>query len=499
MAARYTMDVHHLRTSFPDCMASLPPNRLRHPANPAGHPDRSNRPGVLLAASACLTFLSFAVSAQAQISLTTAVDLALRSNPRVLGAQDDVNRARAQLSQAHDAYIPVVSIGAGIGQAYGYLPSPPTLATATAGSIVFNLSQFDYIRSAKAGVNAAELALQDAKEAVAEDTALAFIALDNDQQREQVVRQQTGFASALVAIVQERVDAGQDTQIDLTQARLTAAQLRLSELKEQDNIEVDRDHLARLIGLPSASLQTAGSFPAVTVPSDAASNPAPNGYANSAVASAFANWEAKQQQARGEARSGFWPQINFVAQYNRYATFTNSFATLEKFSNNGAHIGADEAALGVQVTIPFFDKGRGARSRGAAAEASRALHDAQNVQIEVLDSQTRLRHSISELQVQADIATLQQQLAQQQLDVLHVQLQSGNGNPNGPQMSPKDEQTARIAERDKYLAVLDATFQLRQTEIQLLRQGGGLESWLKSAVQAAPTQNSLPPTPAPQP
>ncbi len=81
-----------------------------------------------------------------------------------------------------------------------------------------------------------------------------------------------------------------------------------------------------------------------------------------------------------------------------------------------------------------------------------------------------------------------------------MQLQSGTGNPNDPQMSPKDEQTDRIAERDKYLAVLDANFQLRQTEIQLLRQSGELESWFKSAISATPSpQNSVPPAPTPQP
>ena len=482
-------------------MPPCPPDSLRPAANQVGRPHSSNWLRILCAVLAWSLLPSLAPSASAQISLATAVDLALRSNPRVKGAEDDLLRANAQLSQAHDAYIPSVSVGAGLGQGYGYLPSPPTLATATAGSIVFSMSQFDSVRSAKAGVGAAHLALQDAQEAVAQDTALAFIALDNDTQHEQAIRQQTAFAGTLVTIMQERVDAGQDTQIDLTQAKLTAAQLDLSLLRVQDNIAVDRDHLARLIGLPSASLQTDGSIPAIAVPLDTV-NPTPNGYANFAVASAFANAEAKRQQAKGEARSGYWPQINFVSQYNRYATFTNSFGTLEAFSGTKGHIGADEAAFGVQISIPFFDKGRSARGRSAAAEAARALHDAQSAEIDVLDSQTRLRHTITELHAQADVAALQQQLAQQQLDVLHVQLQSGTGNQNGPQMSPKDEQNARIAERDKYLAVLDADFQLRQTEIQLLRQSGSLESWLKSAVHAAPastTQNSLPLTPAPQP
>jgi outer membrane protein TolC len=442
------------------------------------HPNR------LCLCAAVLLCLAFTPAARAQISLTTAVDLALRNNPRVLSAQADVARAHAQLSEAHDAYVPSVNAGAGIGQGYGYLPSPPTLFEVTAGSLVFNVSQFAFIRSAKAGINAAEFSLQDVQEAVAQDTALAFITLDHDRQRQEVVQQQASYANTLVTIVQDRVDAGQDSQIDLTQAKLTAAQLRFAVLKAQDDVATDRDHLARLVGLPSASLQTDSAFPAAPLPLDTPANPASSGYANSAVASAFASAEAREQQAKGEARFRFWPQINLFTQYNRYATFTNSFSTLEKFSGNGGRIGADEAAFGVQINMPFFDKTRSAKARETAADASKALHDAQSAQLDALDSQSRLRHNLSELQAQSDVATLQQQLAQQQLDVLRLQLQSGTGNPQGPQMSPKDEQTARIGERDKYLAVLDAAFQLRQAQIQLLRQSGQLESWLKSSVQS---------------
>ena len=443
---------------------------------------RPNRLSLCAAVVLCLAFNPFA---RAQISLTTAVDLALRNNPRVLSAQSDVARARAQLSQAHDAYIPAVTAGAGIGQGYGYLPSPPTLFEVTAGSLVFSGAQFFYVRSAKAGIHAAELSREDVCEAVAQDTALAFITLDHDQQRLQAVQQQDGYANTLVTIVQDRVTAGQDSQIDLTQAKLTAAQLHLAALKAQDDVATDHDHLARLIGLPSASLQTDNSFPTAPIPD--APNPV-GSYANSAVASAFASAEARQQQARGDARFQFWPQISMFTQYNRYATFTNSFSTLEKFSGNGGRIGADEAAFGVQISLPFYDRTREAKARETAADATKALHDAQSAQLEALDGESRLRHSLSELQAQADVAALQQQLAQQQLDVLRLQLQSGTGNPQGPQMSPKDEQTARIGERDKYLAVLDAAFQLRQAQIQLLRQSGQLEMWLHSAASTPATK-----------
>jgi hypothetical protein len=54
-------------------------------------------------------------------------------------------------------------------------------------------------------------------------------------------------------------------------------------------------------------------------------------------------------------------------------------------------------------------------------------------------------------------------------------------------MSPKDEQTSRIAERDKFLSVLDANFQMRQAQINLLRQTGGLDAWLRLAARTSAT------------
>jgi len=484
-----TMEVEPLRGRLTDCMTSLPPTRQTPGRSPTG---------CLRHLSCALTLcisLTLALSADAQLSLSTAVDLALRGNPRVQGAEADVAKARAQLAEAHDAYVPSINAGAAVGESYGYSPYPPTLFTVSGGSLVFSASQFYYIRAARVGLDAAELALDDMREAVAEDTALAVAALDHDQQREAAVRQQSDFATTLVSIVESRVEAGKDTAIELTQARLTAAELRLASLRASDETAVDREHLARLIGLPAAALSVDTGFPASPVPLDATLDTSVHGYANSAVASAFDNAKAKQQQAWGDARFRFRPQINFFAQYNYYATFSDSFAQLQKIyqANTGqTTLSASEGAFGVQITWPIMDRARSAKARESAADAAHALHDAQNAQITALDGQSRLRRSVTELQSQAEVAGLRQQLAQQQLDALQQQLKSGN--PNGPQMTPSDEQNARISEREKYLGVVDAGYQLRQAEIHLLRQTGQLIPWLKSA-----TSSQAPSAPAPQP
>ena len=449
--------------------------------------------------------LAFTASAAAQISLTSAVDIAVRSHPRVRSAEADVERARAALKETHDIFIPSLTAGAGLGQAYGYSTNPPTLFSLSAGSLVYNAAQFSYIRSARAGLQAAEFSLEDVREAVAQDTALAVLALQHDQQREQAIRQETDYAASLVNVVQQRLDLGQDTQMSLTQAKLTAAQFHLAMLRAQDDTTNDRAKLARMLAVPENGLAIDSGFPDKPLPNDLVPVQVGN-HPSAAIASAFANAQAKQQQAIGDAKFRYRPQLNLFAQYNRYATFSNSFKQLQQTYvdkvTGRSLLTANEWFVGVQISVPLFDQFRSDKARESAAEALKAMNDAESAQNDVLDGQNRARRAIAELQAQAEVAGLQQQLSQQQLEVVRLQLQNGTGNPEGPQMTPKDEQNARIAEREKYLAVVDADYQLHQAQVQLLRQMGQLLTWLRATggVQASPAaQSGLPSAPAAQP
>ena len=473
MRAGFTMDWGTNRISTR--MAAFNPHRM-NPTRSGQALVRAARVEGVIAVAALV--LVGSTSASAQLSLSSTVDLALRSNPRVLGARDEVRRARAQLAETHDVYVPSASVGSNVGQAYGYLPYPPTLFTGNAGSLVFSASQHYYIDSARAGLKAAEMSLRDVGETVAQDTALSFLTFAHNKERAQVIHQQLDDANKLVDISQARFDAGQDSRLELTQAKLTAAQLKLGALRADDEIDNERNHLARLIGVPAASLTIDGNFPTAEIPNEAPEGP----YANDAIAAAFFSAQAKEQQAKGDSKVRFWPNINLVVNYTRYATFTDSFKNLEKIyidpKTDRSLLTANETAFGIQMTLPFLDKARTDKARETAAEAAHAMHDAQNAELDALDGQSKLRHSIEELKAQAVVADLQRDYAQQQLEVLQQQLQSGNGNPNGPQMTPKDEQKARIDERDKYMAVLDAGYQLHQAEVQLLRQMGQLVTWI---------------------
>jgi outer membrane protein TolC len=426
---------------------------------------------------ACSTFACIATPAIAQISFTTAVDLALKSSPKVLMAQADVDKARASLQQLRDAYVPSVVGGSGLGPpSYGFPLGNPSIFTITAQSLVFSFSQRDYIRSARAALDAANLSLADVRQGVAEDTALTYIALDRDTQRQTALGDEAASAARLVTIVQDRLDAGQDTAMNLTTARLTEAQIRLAKLHADDEIASDQAHLAKLISLPAQGLSISPS----SVPSFAAAGPdlpdTPQA-ASPAVQSAYAMARSKREVAFGDARYLLRPQISFGGQYERFAEFNN-------YQDYYLHFQQNNAGVGVQITVPLFDVARRAKARESSADAAHSEHEADIARDQFFESRMRIRHSIAELSVRAEVAALDQQLAQQQLEVLAVQLKAGTGNSAGAQMSPKEEQTSRIAEREKFLSVLDAGFQMRQAQINLLRQTGELYTWIRSAAQS---------------
>src|SRR6266852_1791899 len=95
-----------------------------------------------------------------------AIDLALKNSPKVLMAQADVEKATAALAEARDVYIPTLAGGSGLGYSYGFPVGQPSIFNFTSQSLLFNFSQQDYIRAARSSLNAANLALRDARQAV---------------------------------------------------------------------------------------------------------------------------------------------------------------------------------------------------------------------------------------------------------------------------------------------------------------------------------------------
>jgi outer membrane protein TolC len=413
----------------------------------------------------------------AQVSLPTVVDLAMRNSTGVRVALADVQRATAGLSELKDAYLPSFLLGSSLGYSYGFPVGQPSVYNVNSQSLIYSFAQSDYIRSARATLKSAQLTLKDNEEQTALDTALAYVQLDSDTRELAALGEEKSYAERLVTIERDRLLAGVDGRMEVTKAELVSAQVDVKRLHLEDDASQQRKKLEHLTGLPAISFITdTKSIP--DAPTFDADDPIEERAAtsNSGIQAAYANAKSKLLLSSGDAKQNYRPQFSFGAEYNRYAEFNNYAEYYLRFQHNNFDVG-------VQITIPIFDATRRAKARESAAEAVRAGAEADQAKNQTSEQMYTLRHSILELEAQRRIAQLKQELAQEELETIQSQLQNGSGSPNAAPLSPKDEQTARIQERERYADVLDATFSMLRAELSLMRSIGEMAQWVHSTAK----------------
>jgi outer membrane protein TolC len=411
----------------------------------------------------------------AQVSLTTVVDLAQRNSSTVKLAGADVMRAQAELSKTKDVFLPNAMLGSGLPAfpSVGFTGGVPSILNGTVQSLVFDLPQKQYIDAARSGLKAAELNLKNAREQVALDASTAYLELDTVDSELDASGQQLAFADRLVKIEQERTEAGVDPLSEWLQARLTAAQFRLNHMHLQTRASTLAKQLSVLTGLPTGSI-TPDHSSIPEIPQVRADEP-PLSTAGIESAQMFAR--SKQKVARGDSLSGLFPQIVFNAEYIRSTRLLNNAD--DYYVRN---LPPNNFSSGFSIQLPVFDIGHYAKARESAAGALRATVEAEQAQRQNEVQIAELTGSLRELDALAEIASLKQQIANQQLQSVMTQLELGNGAGNGPgapaQLTPKAEQLARIDERQKLLESMDAGFDLAKARLSLLCALGHMEDWL---------------------
>jgi outer membrane protein TolC len=412
--------------------------------------------------------------AGAQISFYTATDLAVRNSAEVHMAEADVRRAKAGLEQTRDPYLPSMNVGSSVGYSYGFPVGQPSVVDVSASSLVVSFSQPQYIRSARAALQGAQNALKDTKQKVIAEAASEYVELDTDGRELEAMDQQHADGERLMAIERERMAAGLGSQMDETRTELDQAQLELRRLHLQKHAALLRAKLAHLTGLPEDGIdtepKTIPEAPAFT-PGGQLQTEALNN--NSGLEAAEDTARAKMHVARGDELQNYRPQASFGIQYSLYAKFNNYQAYYLRFQYNNFDVG-------LNMSLPVFDAVQRAKGRASAADAVHAEAQAQQMRVQLAEQVQELEGSLEELAAQQKVARLQSELAREQLASVETQLESGTG---AARLTPMDEESAKIAERQRYTEMLDADLQLREAQINLLRATGQIEDWARQAPQ----------------
>ena len=276
----------------------------------------------------------------------------------------------------------------------------------------------------------------------------------------------------LADIEQQRTEAGVDATSEMLQAKLWVAEIKLKRLHLEARAAVLEKQLAILTGLPEGSIKADhASIPEI---------PQVRGEPTrdlAGVRAAQLVGMSKMLQAKGDKEVSYLPELRFFMQYNRETNLLNS---VNQYFNPAHPLPANNFASGINIGLPIFDMGRRARARESAADALRATVEAEQAEKQNDLAIADLSGSIRELDTQAEIASLKQQIADDQLKTVLTQLELGNGAAPGsqPQTSPKAEQLARIDAGQKTEDALDAGFELAKARLNLLRALGHMDDWL---------------------
>jgi outer membrane protein len=421
-------------------------------------------------ASLCCFFLALSVEMNAQnapVPFRTAIELALKNSAAIGIARADAERAQANYQQAHDLFLPQVTVGSGLAYSYGFPlsleGSAPSIFDVNTQSFLFNSAQRQFVKAAKSDIRTIQAQNADRRNDVIMETALDYIQLDLLESSLAVQREQQEVAGKFQDVVDQRVQAGLDAPTELMRAKLAAARTRMQMAQTRAAIDQLRLRLSQLTGLPQTGIQTSTEsipeLPAVSQSEDLSAEAAQN---NSAIKAAEEAANAKEFRAKGEDKQ-LYPAVDLVGHYAVLARYNNYDQFFSKFQRNNV-------VLGVAIRFPFFNSSQRAAARSAEADALKARKEAQNLKDQVSTETLRLQRSVEQFADARDVFKLQYQLAESDAESVHEKIQSGAA-------TLKDEEGARITEHEHYAAYLNSSFDLDKAQVQLLRQIGQLESW----------------------
>lgn len=429
-------------------------------------------PFSFLARMAAVTALAaLPMSATAQVSLATVVELAQRNSSAVHLAQANVDKANAALSESRDAVIPSVSVSSGLPTfpQVGFTGTPPSIWGASVQSLIFGFPQKHFISSAGYALKSSRAALDDAREQVTLDASTDYIDLDATNRQLELVGQQEEAARRLVEIEQQRAEAGVDPLAEVLNARLTLAQIRLKRIHLEAHAEMLVSELVSLTGLKAGEIRLDhASIP--EIPQVRANTPA---HVLPGIEAARLLARSHDLQAKGDEEFNYLPQLVFGAQYNRNTTLLND---VNKYFKQD--LPTNNFSSGISIQVPIFDMSHRGKARESAADALKARVEAEQAQRQNDLEVTRLSGSIRELDALAEVAALKQQIAAEQLKTVLAQLELGSGSDAAPQLTPKAEQLARIDAGQKQQDAAEASLNLDKARLGLLRALGHMSDWL---------------------
>jgi outer membrane protein len=310
------------------------------------------------------------------LTLSQAVEAALKNYPSVRVSREQINAAAAGIQLARTAYLPRVDALAQVNRAtrnnvFGMLLpsglpsiSGPVIGSNNFGTVwgsavgaVASWEPFDFglrranVAAAGAARAQSEAGLKRTQFDVAVSTADAWLTLAAAQETVRAAQAGVDRAGVVLRTTKALVDAQLRPGADQSRAEAELAAALTQLIQAQQAVEVARATVAQFVGIDPAQIAIAAEGLRKMPPEQAETPPAPA--ANPIAAEQNAVVERTQAQLRALARS-YFPR--FAAQAVAYSRGTGAHLDGSRMGGlNGLAPNVQNYALGFSVTFPVFD------------------------------------------------------------------------------------------------------------------------------------------------
>ena len=405
------------------------------------------------------------------LTLKRTIELALQNSKEIQLAKIQAHVADQSARLLKADFQPNLYAGSGAGYTYG-LPEtpggrPPDIFSLTYTQDVLNGPLRGMAKEQAEQAKAQRMALEETRNMVMERVASAYLELVKVRHSVELLRKEKDSAEKIVDVTQERLGEGYELPTEVTKAQLTKAQVvqRILQLEgRQDELEV---YLRNETGLPAEQLieVTPEELPG-SAEQEGANLVAMASESNPSLAFAQSDVKAKEFRLEGE-KKGYWPTLQLVGIYSVLEKY--SFRNYTNIYNNFSY---NNLNAGINVNVPIFSSKTRANVALAQASLDAAKLNLASKKVQVNADVRQRSRKVQEMDAAKEVARLELQLAQQNLEVLQSQFGEGKANL-------RDVERARLNESEKWMAYLDANFQRQQAQLELLRIAGQIEKALE--------------------
>jgi len=405
------------------------------------------------------------------LTLKRSIELALQNSKEIQLAKIQVRVADNSANLTRSQFQPNLYAGSGAGYTYG-LPEtpggrPPSIFSVTYTQDVLNGPLRGLEHQQQEQTKQQRLVLEDTRNAVIERVATSYLELVKVRHSLELLRKEKESAGKIVQVTQERQSEGYELPTEVTKAQLTNARVvqRILQLEgRQDELEV---YLRDQLGL-------AADQPIEVTPEDlpgAAEQEGANLIAmatqgNVSLALAESDVKGKEFRLAGE-KKGYWPALQLVSIYDILARYN-----FQNYTNIYQNFRYNNLNAGINVNVPIFSSSTRANVALAQASLDAAKLNLSTRRSQVSAEVRQRSKKVQETEAAKEVARLELQLTQQNLQVLQSQFNEGKTNL-------RDVERARLDENEKWMAYLDATFARQQAQLELLRAAGQIEKALE--------------------